>query len=159
MRLVDRAVDLLRAAGCDPVLVVLGAWVGDVPDATVVVNEAWSDGMGSSLRTGLAALEALPVDRVVVTLVDLVGLTTDAVTRVVATDADLAAATYDGERGHPVVLSREHWSGVATSANGDTGARDYLNAHVDQLVLVEVGDIASITDLDTRPKPEVPRHS
>ena len=39
VRLVDRAVALLRDAGCDPVLVVLGAWIDDVPDAVVVVNE------------------------------------------------------------------------------------------------------------------------
>src|SRR5262249_17823635 len=65
-RLVDRAVDLLRTAGCDPVVVILGAWVGDVPGATVVVNESWPEGMGSSLRTGLAACEPLPVDRVLV---------------------------------------------------------------------------------------------
>lgn len=151
-RLVDRAVDLLRSAGCEPVVVVLGAWVGDVPGATVVVNEGWSEGMGSSLRAGLAALGPLPVDRAVVTLVDLVGLTPEAVARVMATDSDLAAATYEGDRGHPVVLGRSHWPGVAASAVGDRGARDYLDEHLDALILVEVGDVASPADLDVEPR-------
>jgi nicotine blue oxidoreductase len=151
VRLVDRAVDLLARGGCDPVVVVLGAWVGEVPRATVVVNPRWHDGMGSSLSAGLAALEDAPVDRVVVTLVDLVGLTVDAVLRVTGVDADLAAATYGGRRGHPVLLGRRHWPGVTAAAVGDRGARDYLDAHADELTSIEVGDVATDTDLDHPP--------
>lgn len=149
-RLVDRAVRVLRGAGCDPVVVVLGAWVGDVPGASVVVNEGWSTGMGSSLRAGLAALEGGDADRVVVTLVDLPGLTAEAVRRLVETPGDLAQAAYDGERGHPVLLGRHHWAGVAATAEGDRGARAYLSQH--DVALVEVGDVASGDDLDLRPE-------
>ena len=149
-RLVDRAVRLLHEAGVDQVLVVLGAWVGDVPHAEVVVNDDWPQGMGSSLRAGLAHLATLDdVDRVLVTLVDLVGLTPVAVARVLACDADLAAATYDGRRGHPVLLGRRHWAGVAASATGDRGARAYLAEH--DVTAVEVGDVADDADLDLRP--------
>ena len=149
-RLVDRAVRLLHEAGVDQVVVVLGAWVGDVPHADVVVNEDWPEGMGSSLRAGLAHLATLDdVDRVLVTLVDLVGLTPVAVARVLACDADLAAATYDGRRGHPVLLGRRHWAGVAASATGDRGARAYLAEH--DVTAVEVGDVADDADLDLRP--------
>ena len=141
---------LLREAGCSPVVVVLGAWVGDVPEATVVVNDGWSEGMGSSLRTGLDALSAYDdVDRALVTLVDLVGLTSAAVQRVLGSEADLAAAAYDGRRGHPVLLARSRWGDAAAVAQGDRGARDLLaSAEVD---LVEVGDIATDDDLDVRP--------
>ena len=171
VRLVDRAVALLRRAGCDPVLVVLGAWIGDVPDAVVVVNDEWQSGMGSSLRSGLAALSAYDeVDQVVVTLVDLPGLTVQAVRRLLETTnaenpaADqqpdsaagrdaLAATTYDGVRGHPVLLGRSHWSGVSAAATGDQGARTYLATHEDALTLVEVSDVATGTDLDEPPPP------
>ena len=146
----DRGVRLLREAGCEPVLVVLGAWVDDVPGADVVVNDLWRDGMGSSLRAGLGALAAYPgVDRALVTLVDLVGLTSEAAQRVLSSSASLAAAAYDGERGHPVLLDREHWAGAADAASGDRGARDYLAVH--QVELVEVGDVASGDDLDIAP--------
>ena len=149
-RLVDRAVRLLHEAGVDQVVVVLGAWVGDVPHADVVVNEDWPEGMGSSLRAGLAHLATLDdVDRVLVTLVDLVALTPVAVARVLACDAGLAAATYDGRRGHPVLLGRSHWAGVAASATGDRGARAYLAEH--DVTAVEVGDVADDADLDLRP--------
>ena len=100
-RLVDRAVRVLAEAGCRPIVVVLGAWVGDVPDAKVVVNERWEEGMATSLQAGLAAIEHSDAERVILSLVDLVGLTSSAVRRVLACDAELAAATYDGVRGHP----------------------------------------------------------
>lgn len=149
-RLVDRAVRLLRDGGCEPVVVVLGAWEGDVPGATVVHNPEWAGGMGSSLRVGLEAVAGIaspePVDRVIVTLVDLVGLTVAAVARLARCDARLAAAAYDGQRGHPVLIGREHFAGVAASAVGDRGAREYLRDR--ELTLVEVGDVAGPEDLD-----------
>lgn len=149
-RLVDRAVRVLRESGCDPVVVVLGAWVGEVPDADVLVNPSWPTGMGSSLCLGLAELAGrTEVDRTLVTLVDLPGLTAAAVRRLLASPGSLAVATYDGVRGHPVLMTREHWAGVAGSASGDRGARDYLVDHV--VDLVEVGDVASGQDLDVRP--------
>ncbi len=149
-RLVDRAVRVLRDGGCDPVVVVLGAWVGDVPAAVVVDNPDWAEGMGSSLRAGLAALlDVVDVDRVVVTLVDLPGLSSEAVARLAACGSELAAASYAGERGHPVLLGRAHWAGVAESATGDRGARAYLAGR--DVVLVEVGDVATGDDLDVRP--------
>jgi CTP:molybdopterin cytidylyltransferase MocA len=168
-RLVDRAVRVMRDAGCDPVVVVLGAWVGDVPGAEVVVNDDWPSGMGSSLRVGLEHLDHLDhqrlgpdVDAALVTLVDLPGLTAEAARRLTGlahhpTEAatatpheTLASATYDGVRGHPVLLGRAHWPGVMASAAGDRGARDYLADH--EVTLVEVGDVATGEDLDEQPR-------
>lgn len=148
-RLVDRAVRVLRAGGCDPVYVVLGAWSGDVPAAVTITNPDWPEGMGSSLRAGLNVLEAdEAIDRVVVTLVDLPGLTGHAVGRLVASPARIAQASFDGERGHPVMLGREHFAGVAAVARGDRGARDYLRARLGEVDLIEVGDVATGEDLD-----------
>jgi len=114
----------------------------------VVVNEEWREGMGSSLRAALAALEDSQADAVVVSLVDLPGLTAGAVRRLVESSADLAAASYHGERGHPVLFGRSHWGGISGAAHGDAGARDYLRAHAADLALIEVGDIASGDDMD-----------
>ncbi len=149
-RLVDRAVRVLAEAGCDPVVVVLGSWFGEISGADVVVNAGWSAGMGSSLRVGLAHLDEISdIERVVVSLVDLPGLTAEAVTRLMTSGADLAAACYDGDRGHPVLIGRGHWVGVSASAEGDRGARAYLADH--EVALVEVGDVASGLDLDVAP--------
>lgn len=148
-RLVDRAVRVLREGGCDVVFVVLGAWQGDVTEALCVPNSEWPEGMGSSLRAGLAAIATEEdIDRVVVTLVDLPGLSGEAVARLVSSPARIVQAAYDGERGHPVMIGREHWSGVIEVARGDRGARDYLRARAGEVALVEVGDVASGEDLD-----------
>ena len=156
-RLVDRAVRVMRDAGCEPIVVVLGAWVGEVPDAVVVVNDEWPEGMGSSLRTGLTALDLMPaidslpaVHSVVVTLVDLPGLTAEGVRRIVDSPASIVAATFDGERGHPVKFAREHWAEIIAVARADEGARRFLAGRSD-VVRVEIGDVATGADMDTNP--------
>lgn len=151
-RLVDRAVRILTQAGCSPVFVVLGAWVADVPQAEVIINDEWSEGMGSSLRVGLTHLEDHPnIDRILVTLVDLPGLSVAAVQRMLGSAAKIAVAEYDGRRGHPVLLHRSHWSAVREAAIGDRGARDYLDKHAEVISRIEVGDVATGEDLDTPP--------
>jgi CTP:molybdopterin cytidylyltransferase MocA len=156
--LVERAVRTARAV-CDPVLVVLGAravdvWrTADLGGATVLANPDWETGMASSLRTGLDGLRGWPgrVDAALVLLVDMPGMTPAALERLAehATPDALAVAAYDGVRGHPVLLGREHWAGVAASATGDEGARRYLAAH--QVREVDCTGLADPTDLDVPP--------
>lgn len=69
--LVERGAGELRAAGCAPVYVVLGAEAAEVraragaglAGCAVVENPDWPAGMGSSLRAGLAALAAAEGER------------------------------------------------------------------------------------------------
>jgi CTP:molybdopterin cytidylyltransferase MocA len=136
-----RAVAALRGGGCDPVLVVLGAEAAAarvlVPaDATVVVADAWADGLSASLRAGLTAAPPA-ADAVVVTLVDLPGLPAAAVQRLLAPPvgpSTLRRATYASRPGHPVIIGRHHWATVAASADGDRGAGRYLRAQGAELV-------------------------
>jgi CTP:molybdopterin cytidylyltransferase MocA len=156
--LVERAVRTARAV-CDPVLVVLGAqavdvWrTADLDGATVLANRDWETGMASSLRTGLDGLRGWPgrVDAALVTLVDMPGMTPEALRAVAAHAAPdaLAVAAYDGVRGHPVLLGREHWAGVAETATGDEGARRYLAGRA--VTEVDCTGLADPTDLDVPP--------
>lgn len=151
-RLVDRAVRVAREGGCDPVLVVLGAWVGEVAEAEIVINDDWATGMGSSLRAGLAALaEREAVEAVLVTLVDLPGLTGEAIALLTSSaGADvLVAAQFEGTRANPVVIGRDHWAGVSAVAVGDQGARAYLADR--EVRLVPLDHLADGQDLDVRP--------
>jgi CTP:molybdopterin cytidylyltransferase MocA len=145
-RLVDRAVRILGLAGCAPIVVVLGAWLGEVAGADIVVNEEWSSGVASSLRAGLERVSELECDRVIVSLVDLPGLTPAAVALMIAAPNDLAVATYSGVRSHPVLIARTHWAAVSESVSGDEGARTYLRQH--NATEIELGDLADGTDLD-----------
>ena len=152
--LVRRAAGALVGGGCATTLVVLGAQADRVraaaPELSFVVNPDWASGMGSSLRAGLHALTGSGADAVVVLLVDMPGVTPDAVRRIAALAAPdaLALGGYGDRRGHPVLLGRGHWAGVAASATGDRGARDYLRAHADAVAVVPVDDVADDTDLD-----------
>jgi CTP:molybdopterin cytidylyltransferase MocA len=154
--LVERATEVLTAGGCSPVTVVLGARAEEVVtraglDGTrTVFNAGWSSGMGSSLRVGLAALATTRAEAVVVLLVDTPGIGPEAVRRLAAGGSadSLAVATYGGRPGHPVLLGRDHWTGVARLAEGDTGARPYLAAHPELVRQVPCDDIATGADVD-----------
>jgi CTP:molybdopterin cytidylyltransferase MocA len=148
-RLVDRAVGTLRAAGCDPVYTILGAWEGQVEDCLVIVNHGWEEGMGSSLRIGLKwARAASDAESAVVILVDQPGITPDGVLRVIETPGTLVQAVYGDRPGHPVRIGKDHWQPLIDTVADDSGARDYLAAH--ERLLVDVSDVCDDTDLDYR---------
>lgn len=158
-----RSVRVLHDGGCAGVTVVLGAAADRarelLPDEVdIVVAEDWAEGMGASLRAGLAAMPA-EADAAVVLLVDLPDLSPPVVARLLGTGAGPSAlrrASYDGVPGHPVLIGREHWSGVAESARGDRGAREYLADHPHEVV--ECGDLATGRDVDTvRPTGDQPQ--
>lgn len=157
---VERAVATLRDAGCAHVVVVLGARADDarafVPmGAHAVVAEDWELGLSASLRAGLAAAShpSLLREAVLVTLVDLPGLPTGAVRRVIGDDvrADvLRRASYDGRPGHPVLVGRDHWVPLTRSLDGDSGALAYLQAA--GVELVDCADLWDGADVDLSPR-------
>jgi CTP:molybdopterin cytidylyltransferase MocA len=149
-----RSVGVLWEGGCAQVLVVLGAAADEArtllegQDVEVVVARDWDEGMGASLRAGLAALSGAE-DAALVTLVDVPDVGPDVVRRLLdrpVTASTLARASYEGRPGHPVLLGREHWGDVVASAQGDRGARAYLDAN--EVLLVECGDLATGRDVD-----------
>jgi nicotine blue oxidoreductase len=150
----------VRALGpCSEIVVVLGAEAEHAAallpmSVSRIRADDWSEGMGASLRAGLAALERTTHESALVSLVDLPDVGAAVVARLAATatgTGDLARASYDGVPGHPVLIGRDHWAGVIGSATGDRGARDYLAAH--EVALVECGDLATGADVDHRPDP------
>jgi CTP:molybdopterin cytidylyltransferase MocA len=153
----QRSLQVLRDAGCDHLLVVLGAAADEarilVPDldppVRVVVADDWAIGMAASLSTGLAALQHDDGEVALVMLVDLPDVGADACRRVLAAadgPTSLARATYDGRPGHPVLMGRDHWFPAAALIEGDEGAKGYLSEH--GCVAVECGDLATGRDVD-----------
>ncbi|WP_405850350.1 nucleotidyltransferase family protein [Streptomyces niveus] len=165
--LVEHAARALREGGCERVFVVLGAAADEVraraalPGCVLVDNPRWASGMGSSLRAGLASLTTGQAygaalgpayGAALVMLVDQPGIGPAAVARVrtaYRSPGTLAAASYGGERGHPVLFGADHWARIAADATGDQGARGYLRSHAREIVLVECGDVAEPYDIDT----------
>ncbi|OEJ41690.1 4-diphosphocytidyl-2C-methyl-D-erythritol synthase [Streptomyces agglomeratus] len=156
--LVEHAVRVLREGGCGPVHVVLGAAAdqvrehADLSGCVLVDNPEWDEGMGSSLRAGLASLAGTGAGAALVSLVDQPGIGAAAVGRVVAayrSPSSLVAAAYDGKRGHPVLFGAGRWADIVRTATGDGGARAYLKQHEGAVTLVECGDVAAAYDIDT----------
>jgi CTP:molybdopterin cytidylyltransferase MocA len=150
--LAERGVELLRAGGADPILVVTGAGRIQLGGTQTVYNQEWRTGMGSSLRAALQALTGTAVGAAVVALADQPLVGPLAVARLIAAyldGASVAVAAYDGQPRNPVLLAREHWPEVIAMATGDTGARPFLRAHADLVTLVECGDTGRPDDIDT----------
>lgn len=145
--------DTLLAAGCDAVLVVLGAAADEavalLHDVDHVTASDWDEGMGASLRAGLQQAQDTDHDVALIHLVDLPDVGAEVLRRVLvhaAPDA-LVRATYADVPGHPVLIGREHWPALLDEVGGDEGARQYLARH--ETMFVECGDLATGQDVDT----------
>jgi nicotine blue oxidoreductase len=128
-----------RATTIDDIVVVVGAHEVET-DARTVRCADWERGPGASLLCGL---EALPsgTEAAVVVLADGPELAPEAIDRVVAAwrrgAGEVIAASYGGDRGHPVVLGRTVWPFVP-----DEGARAL------EPVLVPCDDLGAPGDVD-----------
>ena len=153
LTLAERGVNLLRAGGADPILVVTGAAPVELDGIHTVYNPEWRSGMGSSLRAALGSLDpAAHVAAAVVALADQPLVGAEAVARLIAAyrhGATVAVAAYEGKPRNPVLLAREHWPEVVAMAAGDTGARPFLRARPELVTLVECGDTGRPDDVDT----------
>lgn len=128
-------------------MVVLGAHEVATSARTVHCPD-WERGRGASLRCGLNALGD-ETKAAVVVLVDGPDLSPAAIDRVLEvwqeSGAEVVAATYDGDRGHPVLLSRGVWDRIP-----DDGARSLPALLVPCEDLGVPGDVDAPEDLPER---------
>jgi CTP:molybdopterin cytidylyltransferase MocA len=139
--LLPRVLERLAEAAVEDIVVVAGAYPLEAAGSARVVScPDWEAGPGASLRCGLAALPA-EAQAAVVVLADGPNLSPEAVDRVLQAgrdrDAPLVAASYNGDRGHPIVVARELWGSVP-----DEGLRAF------EPVLVPCEDLGAPGDVD-----------
>jgi len=149
VRLIDRAVNTLRAGGCDQVFAVVRSADVRADGATTVPNPAADDGMGSSVRTGMAALPD-DTEAVVLTLVDLPDITPAEVRAMIGwyrNGASIIAARRAGTRSHPVLVARRWFSAFSGAAHDDQGSRAFFGTHWDDIDFLDYPDV--ILDIDT----------
>lgn len=117
--------------------------------ARVVVAERADDGIGSSLAAGIAA--STSEHGYVVALADMPWIapaTIRLVAQAIVDGASIAAPAHRGLRGHPVAFSSKHRDALL-ALRGDEGARSIVEAHRDDLVLIDVDDAGVLDDIDT----------
>ena len=132
-RLLERAVHVAQQAGCDPVVVVVGAHAERIVaqcclDSTrTVVNPDWREGMASSIRCGLGQLDASP-DAAILMTCDQPAVTADHLRALMQAGIDAPVAShYAGRRGVPACFPAANFVELSLLA-GDEGARRLLRS-------------------------------
>jgi CTP:molybdopterin cytidylyltransferase MocA len=145
--LLPRVLERLGQTSVDEIVVVEGAYRLEAPAAVRLVHcTDWELGPGASLRCGLAAL-GREAEATVVVLADGPNLAPGSVERVLKEwrrVGGVVAASYDGGRGHPLVLDRTEWQHVP-----DEGLRNFAVTLVPCDDLGAPGDVDRPEDLET----------
>ncbi len=156
--LVRIVVDAVLASQARPVVVVSGHQRDKVEAALAglpvkfVHNPHFADGLGTSLKAGIAALPA-EVDGAIVCLGDMPQVDAALIDRLMgAFDPDHGALvvlpTIDGKRGNPVVWSRRFFPDLM-AVEGDVGARYLIGRYTEAVAEVPLTGTAALTDVDT----------
>ncbi len=155
--LLRHAAQTALLSACRPVVVVLGAQPELMRselaglDVLVADNPDWEAGMGTSIRAGLASLEAsADVAGVVLMLCDQPLIAPDAPDALVrasaATGSRLVASEYGGTRGVPAFFSRALFPEIRALPDAH-GAKPLLARHEAETVALSLP--AGVWDVDT----------
>ncbi len=157
--MIARVVDALLASRARPVLVVLGHQAEQVRaalagrDVRFLVNPAYEEGLGASLRTGIEALDSTGVDGALVVLGDMPWVRPEHVDRLIGAfdprgPLSIVVPVHDRKRGHPVLWSARHFAEMR-KLGGDVGARALLEEHADAVCTISIDDPAILRDVDS----------
>jgi len=121
------------------------------PGITVVENMAYRKGISTSIRAGLAEVEA-GSDHVMILLADMPFITVDLINhlllRHVESGMPMGAIKTGKRRTHPVIFSREMYKELHL-LKGDVGARDLFEQYHDRVCVVEPAGDYDDRDIDT----------
>jgi molybdenum cofactor cytidylyltransferase len=149
--LVCRAVQSAQAVLGDRVLLITGCCAGEVESATAasgvrcLSNPDWSEGIASSVRTGVAALPA-DSEGVLICSCDQPGVGESQLRSLLGhcSDQRVVAASYGGTAGIPAWFPRGYFSALM-QLSGEQGAKSLLMKSPDR---IEVSMPRAIWDLD-----------
>src|SRR5579862_5040588 len=168
--LITYAVAAACASRVDPLIVVLGnaaeraqtalnEWAASATPAILagryhcVVNPDFAQGMASSLRVGITTLVSIAPDTmgVVILLADQPLVTTalldSLLAEAYATPEAIVAASYGGQRGHPIYFPRALFDELM-AVTGDEGGRSVVAHHADRLRLIPIVETRASLDID-----------
>jgi molybdenum cofactor cytidylyltransferase len=156
--LVRIAAEQALASRAKPVIVVTGhererveAALKGLP-VQFVHNPDFAQGLGGSVRTGIAAVPAA-ADGAIVCLGDMPQVDAVLIDRLIAGFAPEQGAlavmpTMDGQRGNPVLWSRRFFPDLM-AIEGDIGARNLISRYGEAVVEVPVTSKGALVDVDT----------
>jgi molybdenum cofactor cytidylyltransferase len=156
--LVRIAAEQALASRASPVIVVTGHERERVEQALnglpvrVVHNPDYAEGLGTSLKAGIAAVPD-DADGAIVCLGDMPQVNAALIDKLIAAfdparGALVVVPSIAGRRGNPVVWSRRFFHDL-TAINGDIGARHLIGSYAEAVAEVPVEGDAALTDVDT----------
>ena len=156
--LVRIAAEQALASRAQPVIVVTGhqrerieAALAGLP-VRIVHNPDYADGLGTSLKDGIAAVPE-SADGAIVCLGDMPQVDAALIDRLIAAfdperGALIVVPSIEGRRGNPVVWSRRFFHDLM-QIQGDIGARHLIGTYAEAVAEVPVAGEAALTDVDT----------
>ena len=155
--ILERVVDTLLMAGVGEVVVVLGhladrvrAVLGDRP-VRAVVNEAYRQGMLSSVKCGVRAVGA-EYDAVLVALGDQPQIEPAVVGEVIRAyrsgNAGIVIPRYGDKKGHPIIINLQKYRDAIANLPEDAGLNALMQTYADDVRLLDVATDDIIRDID-----------
>jgi len=156
--LVRIAAEQALASRAKPVIVVTGHERERVVRALdglpvrFVHNANYADGLGTSVKTGIAAVPT-EADGAIVCLADMPQVDSSLIDKLIAAfdperGALVVVPSINGRRGNPVVWARRFFKDLM-SITGDIGARHLIASYAEAVAEVPVASDAALTDVDT----------
>lgn len=156
--LLEMVLDNLRGSQLDEIVVVLGGSAEliqqhiQLEDVRVVINEDYQQGMGTSLRLGVSAVDSSS-NAALIVLADQPFVRPDTIDRLIecyrTQRPPLVIPVHKGYRGNPALLDRSLFPEVMTLA-ADVGFRAILGRHAEKILKVPVDDVGVLIDIDTQ---------
>lgn len=157
--LIERAIAITQALANQQTVVVLGAnaekiipFIPSLPALDFIINENWEQGMGTTLKTGLAFLlsKEMALSAVIVMVCDQPYLSTNKLQELIdtyqKTKANIVATTYNQLKGVPALFSKDLFNKLI-DLDKDEGARKIIKRYEGKVEVVDFPE--GIHDLDT----------
>ena len=157
--MVARVVDALQQSRAQRVIVVTGHEPERIQDALsdrnveLVHNPDYAEGIGASVRAGVAALGE-DVDGALVALADMPWVSTEVINLLIdafTSDPELSIfiPMFGGKRGNPVLWGAQHFPELLALA-GDVGGKALFRRHAGAICYVDVESASVNIDVDTQ---------
>jgi len=156
--MVARVVDALQQSHAQRVIVVTGHEPERIKEALsgrdveLVHNPDYAEGIGSSVRAGVAALGD-DVDGALVALADMPWVSAEVINRLIdaftsASESSIFIPRFGGQRGNPVLWGAQHFPELLALA-GDVGGKALFQRHASAICYVDVESASVNLDVDT----------
>lgn len=165
--LLQHLVDQAKSSSANSIVVVIGANGKEIQSKLqtgnifIAINKGWKEGMASSIRCGIKALETYnpSVDAAILMVCDQPFVTVTLLNELIIvhqkTNKAIVTSNYDNTNGPPALFHKSIFPELL-QLTGDKGARQIVEAHTNELVTVSFPkgniDIDTVEDYDLLPK-------